>query len=128
MDEINSILEDLNNALSKLAEALSLGPEPDINRDGTIQRFEFSFELSWKLLKSVNGFLGTDCFSPRDCIRLAAQNSIIDNPEDWFEYLRFRNLASHVYDETTSLQIYNKIPLFEKNARNLIETVKRRIA
>ena len=48
MDQINFILKDLTDAVEKLAEALSFGPDPEINRDGTIQRFEFSFELSWK--------------------------------------------------------------------------------
>lgn len=125
--EIKSIEEDLTRALVKLNEALSLGGELELNRDGTIQRFEFSFELSWKLLKTVNNFLGTECFSPRDCIRLAAQNGIIENPEDWFDYLKMRNLASHTYDENTSLEVYSLIPAFAKSAKKLVDSVNEKV-
>ncbi len=125
--EIKSIIEDLTKALDKLSEALSLGNELEINRDGTIQRFEFSFELSWKLLKSVNNFLGTECFSPRDCIRLAAQNGVLNNPENWFEFLAKRNLASHTYNEHTALEVYNITAAFEKSARDLINSVNQKI-
>ena len=125
--EIKSIIEDLTKALDKLAEAIGFGNELEINRDGTIQRFEFSFELAWKLLKSVNNFLGTECFSPRDCIRLAAQNGLLDNPENWFDYLTKRNLASHTYNEYTALEVYNITPAFEKSARNLIAAVNKKL-
>ena len=120
---IKSAIEDLTKALDKLEEAIDFGSEPELNRDGTIQRFEFSFELSWKLLKIVNNFLGTECFSPRDCIRLAAQNGLIENPEDWLKYLNMRNLASHTYSESSALEVYNSIPGFEKTARELINSV-----
>ncbi len=74
MDKLEKIkiqIQDLTRALDRLGEAAALEGE-EIYRDGTIQRFEFSFEIAWKLLKSVNELLGQECFNPRDCIRSAS--------------------------------------------------------
>ena len=98
-----------------------------MRRDGTIQRFEFSFELCWKLLKPVNGFLGNACFSPRDCIRFAARNELLESPEEWFDYLEKRNLVSHTYNESAAIEVYNTIPNFERSARELISKVNNKI-
>jgi len=124
---ILSQIGDLSRALLKLSEALHSTVDSEIIRDGTIQRFEFSFELCWKLLKSVNTFLGTECFSPRDCVRIAAQNEIIDDPEKWFEYIKMRNFASHTYNEKLAEEIYNKIPDFEKAANTMLHKIEQKI-
>ena len=41
----------------------------DMYLDATIQRFEFCFELAWKLMKTVLEYEGIDVNSPRSCIR-----------------------------------------------------------
>jgi len=124
---IKSIIEDLINALNKLLIALNYDGDIELSRDATIQRFEFSFELCWKLMKSVNRFLGSECFSPRDCVRLATQNELLENPEKWFDYLEKRNLVSHTYSESSAIEVYNTIPSFERSARELISKVNNKI-
>lgn len=40
----------LENAIKSLEKALSRIPKNDIERDGVIQRFEYTFELAWKFV------------------------------------------------------------------------------
>ena len=49
-DRRERLLADLESALERLSEALA-APKTDLNRDASIQRFEFTFELFWKSLK-----------------------------------------------------------------------------
>lgn len=123
---LDSQVKDLEKALVSLQEALA-AEKTELNRDGTIQRFEFCFELAWKLLKSANHALGVDCFSPKDCIRLAAQNELLDDPNLWFKYLDLRNLASHTYNEEMAERVYAQIAPFHQEASKVPQTVKKRL-
>ena len=57
MEKILSHTQSFSQALKKLKEAIAL-PESEIVRDGSIQRFEFTFELAWKLMKIILAFNG----------------------------------------------------------------------
>lgn len=98
-------------ALSKLHETLARdASQDDIVIDATIQRFEFSFELSWKLLKAMLEFEGiSNATSPRSAIKEAFQVGIIQDGEGWLRMLEDRNRTSHTYDEETALEIYNLV-------------------
>ena len=50
--EITYSLRKFNQAITRLGEAIE-EKESDLKIDATIQRFEFTFELSWKTLKRV---------------------------------------------------------------------------
>ena len=119
----SKLLEDLKQAVERLKEAVVLEPTR-INQDGTIQRFEFTFELSWKLMRTVLLVQGIDCFSPRDCIRKVAQAGLIDDPEKWFEFLKARSLTTHVYDQKMADKIYEKAKEFPKVVEELMEKVE----
>ena len=111
MNKMMAKMEDLVRALSKLKESLSRDPEKDdIVIDATIQRFEFTYELSWKLMKSYLEYNGvTDISSPRSTIKAAFKEGIITDGELWLKMLEDRNRTSHTYDEATALEIYNNI-------------------
>lgn len=114
VDNLNKLaakMEDLGRALSKLKESLSRDPEKDdIVIDATIQRFEFTYELSWKLMKSYLEYNGvTDISSPRITIKTAFKEGLIEDGELWLKMLEDRNRTSHTYDEATALDIYNNI-------------------
>lgn len=117
--------DELGNALNQLDEGLGR-VEDELDRDGTIQRFEFSFELAWKLMKSVNRYTGRDCFSPRECIRIAAQNKLLDNPSKWIEHLKSRNAASHTYDSEMAEEVFKKIGSFLEDAKALLSTARQK--
>lgn len=104
-----ALLTDCKSALERLKEALSLPPTP-IHKDATIQRFEFTFELGWKLMQAVNRYLGFESYGPRDSIRTAAKAALITVPDIWLELLEARNMTTHVYKERAADQIYATVP------------------
>ena len=115
---MHELLDDFSRAHRRLQEALQQDvSQGSIVVDGTIQRFEFSFELAWKLTKAVLCFEGIEALTPRAVIKEAYRVHLISDGDDWIDMLEDRNRTSHVYDEETAMQIYNKIknkyePLF----------------
>ena len=81
----------------------------DLVVDGTIQRFEFAFELAWKLMQAALRAQGLDAASPRAAIKVAFQIGWLPDGEGWIDMLEDRNKTSHLYDETAAQTIYDKI-------------------
>lgn len=126
MEKASLQLEDLKKALKKLKEALEL-PDNEINRDATIQRFEFTFELAWKLMQNIAQENSPNVYGPKNAIREAAQLGLITDPEKWFEYLKKRNLASHTYNEEQAKEVYMSTKYFVSDVDILIEKAKDKI-
>lgn len=108
MKRLEQILEDFGNALRRLAEALSQS-KTELEIDGTIQRFEFTFELFWKLLKIYLEIQGILCRSPRACLKEAYRIGIIEDEETVLKMMDDRNLSVHIYDQQTSREIFERI-------------------
>ena len=110
LSQIKEIYCDFQKAMERLSEALQ---EEALNKsivvDGTIQRFEFTFELSWKLAKAILKYNGVKVETPRMIIKEAYQMGMIKNGEDWIGMLEDRNKASCIYDEKQAQTIYDKI-------------------
>lgn len=100
----------LLNAAQRLKEALQK-KENDIVIDGTLHRFEFTFELAWKTMKDYLEYSGIieGTGSPREIIKTAFANGIIDDGENWLKMMLARNSLSHLYDEEKSREIYIEI-------------------
>jgi nucleotidyltransferase substrate binding protein (TIGR01987 family) len=110
------------NSLTKACEAfkLSLGlydksglpPEADervLLRDGVIQRFEFTYELSWKMIKrylEVYVLEKADSLNNKDLFRVGLEQGLIEAPERWFHYLKMRNQTSHIYDKEKAAEVF----------------------
>lgn len=112
------LLSDAQKSLTRLREAADQPPTV-FNQDSTIQRFEFSFEISWKLMKTVAAFEGIEAgVSPRSVIRKAATIGLIEDPDIWFKYVEYRNLTVHTYKEAVARVVYKAakdfIPMMEK--------------
>lgn len=123
MTKRQSQYRDLVRACRRLEEAVEL-EETEIHRDATIQRFEFTFELSWKLMQSILQYLGVETYGPRNIIREAAKAKLLDDPERWFEFLRHRNLATHTYNEGIARQVYKAAGAFTAYCQDLLERAK----
>ncbi|ALX49323.1 nucleotidyltransferase substrate binding protein [Lentibacillus amyloliquefaciens] len=103
-------LENYKRATSRLYEATTLQIMDDIVYDGVIQRFEFTFELSWKLMKDFLEYTGlTELRSPRGAIREAFAYGLIDDGDQWIDMMIDRNKTSHLYDEEEARAVYEKI-------------------
>jgi len=104
-------VKDFVNALARLEEALKKDITDDIIIDGIIQRFEFTFEQSWKVMKlylEEQGIID-EALSPRSTIKVAFKHKIIVNGEIWIEMMLDRNRTSHMYDETMAKNIVKQI-------------------
>lgn len=72
-----------------------------VMRDGVIQRFEFTFELSWKALKEYMQDQGStaELQFPKQVLREAYAARLIDGESTWLAMLADRNDTSHIYDD-----------------------------
>ncbi|MGL4848742.1 MAG: nucleotidyltransferase substrate binding protein [Clostridium sp.] len=111
MERLNERKKYFIKALSKLDEALKKDISDDVVIDGIIQRYEFTFEQAWKVMKLYledQGILD-EALAPRSTIRCAFSNKVIDDGAVWIEMMLDRNRTSHMYDEQTAIEIVKLI-------------------
>jgi len=95
-------LATLQNAV-ELAQTREL---TDLERQGMIQGFEFTFELAWNVMKDYLTWKGiTDIVGSKDSVRQAFGNGIIENGQTWMDMIKDRNLTAHSYDESTAKKL-----------------------
>ncbi len=101
----------------------------ELMREGLIQRFEYTHELAWNVMKDYETFQGyTDIRGSRDAIRKALAIGIIEDPK-WMDTIADRNLTSHNYDESTAAEIQQTIlldyiPLFRQLLEKMTELAR----
>lgn len=93
--------ENLRRAYALYHEAATAEGLNRLEKEGLIQRFEYTFELSWKTMKDYLEGKGLDAAYPRDVLKEAFAYGLIENGDAWMEMLEGRNLLSHTYDEKT---------------------------
>ncbi len=127
-------LSSLEKALASLERAVLRSkefPEDEELRDAVIQRFEYSYELSWKMIKreierTSPSKSELDGLSFRDLFRMAAEKGIVENPEHWFDYREKRNITSHTYDSSKAEVVYQSAIGFLDDAEKLFAELKKR--
>lgn len=120
MESHGLILTPLRKAVTSLKKAL-IQTKNEYTRDAVIQRFEYTYELSWKMLKRyLVEETGANEFNLRNLFREAARQELIDNPETWFKYQIARNLTSHTYNEKTAEETYIVAREFAVDAEKLL--------
>ena len=96
---------NFSRAFTLLRDALEPGVEAlsQLEREGVIQRFEYTFELAWNTLKDRLEYDGIvlRTVTPRNVIRQALQSGLIENGETWLDMLTDRDLMSHTYSDTS---------------------------
>lgn len=103
-------LEKFNQAVDIISNKLEWGEEiDDLLEEGLIQRFEYTHELAWKVMKDYAQYQGyTNIQGSRDAFRKAFEMGIIEN-EAWMESINDRNLTSHNYDDEIVAEILKAI-------------------
>lgn len=102
--------ENFNKAYNQLAAAMEKFDNlSDLEKEGLIKRFEYTFELAWKTLKDYLEANDVDVKFPRDIIKAAFHYEIIDNGETWMDMLEKRSLMAHTYNEERSHFVLEKI-------------------
>lgn len=77
--------------------------------DGTIQRFESTFELFWKTVQRLLALEGITANTPRSCLREAYRAGWLADEARWLKLLESRNLTTHTYREELARQVYQDI-------------------
>jgi nucleotidyltransferase substrate binding protein (TIGR01987 family) len=94
--------ENFDRALGLLRDALAQGPAAlnQLEKEGVVQRFEYTLELAWKTVKDyleVSGIVLTSD-TPRQVIKDAFAAKILADGQTWIAMIDHRNLLSHTYD------------------------------
>lgn len=124
---LNYAVSKLENAYLRLSEG-ARDAEDELDKDGVIQRFEFTFELLWKALKIFLEHQGIDAKTPRDSLKEAFRIELFENEEIFLDMLEDRNKTSHIYDKQTSEEIFNRIiSQYLKAIEELLKKLKLKI-
>jgi nucleotidyltransferase substrate binding protein (TIGR01987 family) len=130
-------LTPLSKALERLAEgqARYQSDTGDAQiRDGLIQRFEFTYEISHKMLKrslesAAANPAAFDAMPFADLIRSGnEQGLLLGDWTDWKRYREMRSLTSHTYDEAVALEVVDGIPAFLTEGEFLLKQLQERNA
>lgn len=93
---------NFKKALTRLqmVQASDLASLSDLEKEGLIQRFEYTYELSWKTLQDFLRYKGyIDFAGPNATLSLALQDGYITDADGWRKMKKSRELMSHTYDE-----------------------------
>mgnify|MGYP005628740191 FL=1 len=95
--------QNFDRAFQLLRTALyeqSLEQLTELEREGVIQRFEYSYELAWKTMKDYleEGGVVILPVTPRNVIKQAFTAGVITDGQVWVDMMLHRNLLSHTYD------------------------------
>lgn len=103
---------NFKKTFAKLTEAVANKPEElsELEKEGLIQRFEYTFELAWKTLQDLlrhKGYL--DIAGPNPVLKQAFEDSYITNNDGWTNMKKSRELTSHTYNSDLAEEIVDDI-------------------
>jgi nucleotidyltransferase substrate binding protein (TIGR01987 family) len=127
-------LTPLARALASLQRGLTrwlATPDDEELRDACIQRFEFTFELCWKMLKrrlemDLPNAAEVDAMSFRALIRAGAEQGLLGDVAPWWVYRDKRNITSHTYDARKAAEVAAVLPAFALEAQALLGALQQR--
>lgn len=100
-------------ALGRLRDAVELAcerPLSNLEKQGLIQAFEFTYELAWNTIKDFYENQGeTGIQGSRDAFRLAFKRGLVEKGDVWMKMIKDRASTSHAYDEKTADSIANDV-------------------
>ena len=125
-DRFHDRLASFGRALDRLDEALAVPRDAPLAVDGTLQRFEFAFELAWKALQDALRREGVEARTPREALREAFRAGWLPDEAPWLEMLHDRNRSSHVYSEEVAAEIYARVGPNATVLRSALDTLTAR--
>lgn len=129
LKKLTQAIEYINQNVLDKEESLD---ENDLNdildemiKEGLIQRFEYTHELAWNVMKDYAKYQGNfEVGGSRDATREAFQLNLVSDGKIWMDMIGSLNKTSHTYDEDIADEIYNRIlndyyPAFLELQKNL---------
>ena len=100
----------------------------ELEQEGLVQRFEYTFELAWKVLQDLLNYKGYEFMSgPNGTLKMAFEDGLITQHEGWSRMTKSRNTLSHVYDDeearAITLLIFNEYAPLLKDLDEKFETL-----
>lgn len=121
-------LQNYALALSRLTFAVELAdtrPLSDLEKQGLIQAFEFTYELAWNVIKDFYQYQGEDTIQgSRDAFRTAFGRGLVEQGETWMQMIKSRQLSTHAYKLEIAEAVFNDVcqhyyPQFIQLKKNL---------
>ncbi|MEY2953872.1 MAG: hypothetical protein RLZZ401_1959 [Pseudomonadota bacterium] len=122
-------LTPLHDALASLRRALTrwqaTGLQDEELRDACIQRFEYTFELSWKMLarrleRDLADARSVDAMSFRELMRSGGERGLVRDVDAWMVFRDKRNTTSHACNAAKAADVAAVIPSFADQAQELL--------
>ncbi|MCC8369131.1 MAG: nucleotidyltransferase substrate binding protein [Rickettsia endosymbiont of Oxypoda opaca] len=110
----------------KKFEEFRLHLDTEQNKAGSIQAFEFCYELSWKIMKRFCEKAGKTPYTLKEIFREAAVSGLISDPRIWFKFIEIRELAFHTYNEENVQQVIAIFDNFSDALNELLNNLKKR--
>jgi len=130
-------LTSFENAINSLTDVIDVYNSDVTNiymRDSMIQRFEYTYSLSLKMIKryfaqSAFEKENLDGMTFNEMVRTANRMGLLcSNLETWTRYRERRNLTSHTYDENIAKDVVAIIPDFKDEAEFLLNKLKEKLS
>lgn len=105
---------NFNKAFSQLKKFIDKKNLNELEEQGLIKSFEYTYELSWNTLKDYFEYQGNhELNGSRDAINEAFKTGLIKDGDGWMNMFKDRNRTSHTYNESTASEIASNI--FERH-------------
>jgi nucleotidyltransferase substrate binding protein (TIGR01987 family) len=129
--ELSSLRDALASLQRGLARWQASALQDEELRDACIQRFEYTFELSWKMLKrrlelDLPDARSVDAMSFRDLIRSGGERGLVHDVDAWMVFRDKRNITSHTYNAGKAADVAATIPSFAEHAQELLAELQAR--
>lgn len=106
--------DNYHRACKRILEVTESGIEPgklsELEMEGLIQRFEYTFELGWKVLQDLLKYKGYEFMQgPNGTLRKAFEDGLIENHDGWRRMAMARVTTSHTYNEGEAEEVARQI-------------------
>lgn len=102
--------EHFQKALKQLSKFIEKDVLNELEQQGLIQSFEYTYELAWNTMKDYFEQQGeADVIGSRDAFRLAFSLGIVEDGDTWMDMIKSRKLTSHTYHEPVANEVAQKI-------------------
>ncbi len=106
--------DNYHRACKRILEVTESGIEPgklsELEMEGLIQRFEYTFELGWKVLQDLLKYKGYEFMQgPNGTLKKAFEDGLIENHDGWRRMAMARVTTSHTYNEGEAEEVARQI-------------------
>ena len=127
MERLKLRLNLARQAVARFEEALQIPRPSKLERDGAIQRFEYTFEAAWKACQRyLNVVEGLECASPKTCLRQLRDVGLLNDKSATtaLEMADDRNNTVHTYNEALAEKIFAHLPRYCALLKELLQSVE----